>query len=105
MQCTPRSARALALVGLCGVCLAAIEPLLPSPFAPRINVRWNGDIGVDDRQQLESRFRLVRPAQTEGTTWRYDLADVSHGNIAALIAHPAVSDTHEIDRELAAVTP
>jgi len=93
------------LVGLAGLCLAAVEPLLPSPFAPRVNVRWNSDLGAQDRQRLESRFGLVRPTQTDGTTWRYDLVDTTHGNVAALVADPAVSDTHEIDRTLGEVAP
>jgi len=102
---TPPLIRALALLGSFGLGLAAVEPFLPSPHAPRINIRWDNDLGVADRQRLESTFGLVRPEPREGATWRYDLVDVTHENVAALVAHPAVSDTHEIDRTLGVVAP
>jgi hypothetical protein len=41
----------------------------------------------------------------EGRTWRYDLTDTSIENIRALVRHPAVDDTHEIDRSNGTVAP
>ena len=65
---------------------------------PRVNVRWSGGVAEDERLLLERRFGLESAQWREGTTWRYVLRDRSRENIAALVAHPAVDDTHDIDR-------
>jgi hypothetical protein len=65
---------------------------------PRVNVRWVDGVAEDERLSLERRFGLESAEWREGTTWRYVLRDRSRDNIAALIAHPAVDDTHDIDR-------
>jgi hypothetical protein len=65
---------------------------------PRVNVRWADGVAEDERGSLERRFGLESAEWREGTTWRYVLRDRSRENIAALIAHPAVDDTHDIDR-------
>ena len=49
----------------------------------------------DERLLLERRFGLESPQWREGATWRYVLRDRSRENIAALVAHPAVDDTHD----------
>jgi hypothetical protein len=53
------------------------------------------------RTQLERTFLLVNPVSHEGSTrtFRYDLLDTSRSNIEALVTHPAVEDTDEIDRQ------
>jgi hypothetical protein len=65
---------------------------------PRVNVRWADGVAENARLSLERRFGLESAQWREGTTWRYVLRDRSRENIAALVAHPAVDDTHDIDR-------
>ena len=50
------------------------------------------------RRELERRYRLTRPEAREGTTWAYYVADTSRANLRALVADPAVEDTHNINR-------
>ena len=97
--------RGVAVFGVALLGLVAAEPLLPSPFAPRIHVRWDEGVNTEDRQRLEAEFRLVQPEYLEGTTWGYDLIDPRPANVGALIAHPSVADTHEIDRARGVVAP
>jgi hypothetical protein len=68
-------------------------------LAPRVNVRWTPDLSTEQRAALERRFHLVSPAHVEGSTWTYDLSDPSPANVNALVDHPAVEDTHGIDRQ------
>ena len=56
--------------------------------------RWT----TGQRQQLEQRYSLSAPQQTEGRTFAYALTDVSGANVRALVLDPAVEDTHEINR-------
>jgi hypothetical protein len=65
---------------------------------PRINIRWADGLDADERRSLERRFTLEAGEPTEGTTWRYELHDQSRDNIRALIDHPAVVDTHDLDQ-------
>ena len=64
---------------------------------PRINVRWVDGLDADRRRGLEARFGLDAE-EGESSTWSYGLADQSGENIAALVQHPDVEDTHYIDR-------
>lgn len=77
----------------------------PSPYAPRVNVKWAGDLRAAERLYLERRFKLFEPARHEGQTWSYDLGDPSPERIRELIAHPAVADTHHINRSTGEVSP
>jgi hypothetical protein len=70
----------------------------PSPFAPRVHVRWAAGIPDDQRGELERRFSLVEGRQRDAETWEYDLLDVSPTSVQALIADPRVTDTHYLDR-------
>jgi hypothetical protein len=88
---------ALAAVGL-------VRLLVPPAVAPRINVRWADGVSDADRDRLESRLRLVAAEQREGTTWVYDLADPSWRGVRALVAEPAVADTHYVNRRLGIVS-
>jgi hypothetical protein len=83
----------LALAGAVGLRLG------PSAYAARVHVRWREDISVFDRVRLEREFKLREREQREGNTWAYDLSDPSRETVRALVAHPAVADTHYIDRE------
>jgi len=70
----------------------------PSPFAPRVHVRWAAEISDAQRTALERRFALIEGQPRENTTWEYDFSDVSPSAVRALIEDPAVADTHYIDR-------
>lgn len=103
---SPRSViRGVAVFGAVLLGVVATEPLLPSPYAPRIHVRWDARVTGEDRQRLEAEFGLLQPEYLEGTTWRYDFTDPRPAIVGALIAHPSVADTHEIDRARGVVVP
>lgn len=68
----------------------------PAPIP--VKVRWTGNVTAADRGLLESRFHLTNPDFDAGTTWRYRLDDASTANIRALVTHPAVEDTANLDR-------
>ena len=72
-------------------------PVQPPP-PPKINVRWIPGVDADRRRVLEERFRLVPREEVAPTTWQYALTDVSRANISALVQHPDVEDTNNIDR-------
>lgn len=78
--------------------VAVVWAFAPPVIAPRVNVRWAPDVSDTARISLEQRFSLVAGEQSGPATWAYDLPDLSRANIEALVAHPAVDDTHDIDR-------
>ena len=43
-------------------------------------------------------MKLLEGERLEGTTWAYDLADPSPQAIGAIVAHPSVADTGNINR-------
>ena len=76
-------------------------PLAPPPAPPpppTINLRWVAGLDADRRRGLEARFGLDAGNEVAPGTWRYALADESRANITALVRHPDVEDTHNIDR-------
>jgi hypothetical protein len=75
---------------------------LPS-VAPRVNIRWADRVGDQERATLEQQFRLRAGERREGSTWAYDLRDPSWSAVRALVAHPAVADTHYINRRFGIV--
>jgi hypothetical protein len=97
--------RALAAASIVMLVAAATVRLsAPSPFAPRVHVRWSGDVSTAQRAALERRFSLARGSHREATTWEYDLVDVDPSTVLALVADPAVADTHYLDRGSGEVT-
>ena len=88
------------------VALVALWPDHPPPAPPPdvINVRWAE--GVDDatRTALEERFSLAEMDRSPDPNTRvYQIADISVGNVQAIVRDPAVEDTHHIDRSTFAV--
>ena len=73
-------------------------PPAPPPPPPKINVRWADGLEAERRRGLEAHFGLEAGNEGESTTWSYALADASRENITALVRHPDVADTHNIDR-------
>jgi hypothetical protein len=94
-----------AAVGLAVASAVVLWLALPLPAAS-VNVRWQESVADAERSALESRFHLTRgrpvpsPVEgpVEGRTWQYELVDYSRDNIRALVEHPAVEDTHRLDR-------
>ena len=92
-----RRAAALALLVL-GVLMTASPSVLDGHRAKYVHVRWRPEVGANTRAGLESRFSL-REQRHEGQSFGYDLLDDSTSNIRALLQHPAVEDTHDLDRQ------
>ncbi len=89
----------LAAVSLLVAAAAGAMRFLVSPaIAPRINVRWAPGVSDEARAGAERTLHLLDGELREGRTWAYDLGDISRANVRALVAHPAVEDTHYIDR-------
>lgn len=86
-----------------GALLAGAHPLLDGDQAKYVHVRWSPDVTPDARRRLEGMFSL-RAQQGDGQSFGYDLLDDSAGNIRALVEHPAVDDTHALDRARFAVS-
>jgi hypothetical protein len=63
-----------------------------------IHVRWKSGTSDAERVALEQRFHLTDGVVTEGTTRAYLLADLSTDNIRALVQHPSVDDTADVNR-------
>ena len=103
----PRERRAivtLAVISLIVLAVAASAWRFVSPAVePRINVRWSPGVSEDARLAVERELTLLRGEVKEGRTWAYDLGDISRTNVRALVAHPAVEDTHYINRSAGTV--
>jgi hypothetical protein len=82
--------------------LILLSTAAPAP-APRINVRWAASLPDEGRRELERRFGLVTAEHQDGRTWTYEAADASPETMRTLIAHPAVEDTHGVDRRTGAI--
>jgi hypothetical protein len=86
---------------ICAVAALSLSLAARVASGPRgalVHVRWAASVDASARQKLEARFRLADGEHLEGSTWRYDLVDPSPDTIRALVRHPAVADTHHIDR-------
>ena len=67
-------------------------------FGPVIDVRWVENLGDARRTALEHALRLYRAEHREGSTWRYQVPDVSPDRLRAFVAHDMVADTGGFDR-------
>ena len=70
-----------------------------------MNVRWASQVSDTERTELERRFSLSHGELREGTTRHYELFDSSRSNIAAIVEHPAIADTSNIDRDAKRLKP
>jgi hypothetical protein len=69
---------------------------------PRVHVRWADSVTPEARTTLEQRYSLHdgRIADDEASgIWRYQLGDLSTGNVRALLQDPAVVDTAYLNRD------
>ena len=96
--------RALTL-GLLAITLPFAARGLYGPRGALVNVRWQPSVEVAERQRLETRWQLVGGQEISPSTWRYDLTAPSEGRLRAIVAHAAVADTHNIDRERYTIAP
>src|SRR5688500_16385212 len=98
-----RHATSLVLI-LLAIALPVATRLFLGPPGAIVHVRWQPGLDATPRGNLERQFRLTQGVQLDGRTWRYNLADVSSDNIRAIVDHPAVEDTQDIDRPNYAIT-
>lgn len=97
-------ARALTL-GLLALSLPLAARGLYGPPGAWVHVRWQPSVDAAERQRLETRLLLADGREVEPSTWRYDLTAPSKSNIRAIVEHPAVTDTHHIDRQRYTIEP
>jgi hypothetical protein len=104
MMLAPRTViRRTAVAGqfvLIGLCLA--WAVLERP-APLVNVRWREGLSATARRDAETRLYLEK-GEPVGEAWRYELASPRRTELAAIVAHPDVRDTHRIDQRTATIT-
>ena len=90
--------RALTL-GLLAIILSLAARGLYGPPGAMVNIRWQPSVDAAERQRLETEWQLVDGREVSPSTWRYDLTAPSEGRLRAIVGHPAVADTHDIDRQ------
>ena len=93
-----RLATAWAGIALCITAVAYIAVRSAAP-APSVHVRWSEDVDDRQREALETRFHLSHGEILDRRTWAYRIEDTTQANVAALVQHPGVEDTHKIDRQ------
>lgn len=82
----------------------------PAPRLTTVAVRWTAGLPEQERAALEQRFSLADGEpnsnySAEVNVWNYALNDPSQNNVRALVTHPAVVDTSDIDRRSFTVIP
>lgn len=65
--------------------------------APVINVSWREGLGAEERHRAEQQL-VLESGEPTGESWRYDLGWPVASNIAAIVRHPDVRDTHHLNR-------
>jgi hypothetical protein len=94
-----RIAAVLAAAFVVGAPVAALVLSSTLSRAPvPMHIRWKAGTNATDRVDLERRFHLLDGVYTERNTWAYHLADPSTDNIRAIVQHPAVEDTEDLNR-------
>jgi hypothetical protein len=101
---TRRSLRGISVAGQWALLVLCVAWVLCERPAPFVNVRWRDGLSVEARRQAEERLYLEAGELIDGA-WRYELASPRSADIAAIVGHPDVQDTHRIDRSLAAIAP
>ncbi|MBI3049431.1 MAG: hypothetical protein HYY76_14085 [Acidobacteria bacterium] len=94
--------RRLVVAGIVLLALAgAVHVTLRATYGERlayVHVRWAPSVDPATQEQVERAHGLRRVEFRERRTWGYYLTDTSTENIRDLVRHPAVDDTHHIDR-------
>ena len=86
-----------AFIAITVVAAGLLFLILPRGPVP-MHVRWAPGTTDAERAALEQRFQLLDGQVTEGRTRAYHLADTSTDNIRAIVQHPQVEDTSDINR-------
>lgn len=86
------AAAAIVLSALAAAYYFTVEP------AATVKVRWRDTVSEAQRTAHERRFLLTGPIAEEPRTFRYDLLDTRPANLQAIVEHPDVEDTAEIER-------
>ncbi len=64
-----------------------------------LHVRWAPDVDGNQRAQLEQQLHLDFGEAKGGTTWVYTLSNPTREAIRAIVRHPSVEDTADVDRQ------
>jgi hypothetical protein len=89
----------LLLATIAGATLAIIPRPVP------LNIRWAPQVSDSQRAELERQLTLSNGELREGTTRSYVLLDSSRTNIEAIVRHPSIEDTSNIDRATLRLLP
>lgn len=99
---TRHSLRKIAVAGQCLlIALCTAWALLESP-AWVVSITWREGLSAEARR-LAERELYVSEYLENGDAGQYELGSPRQADIAAIVAHPDVEDTHRIDRGRAAV--
>lgn len=70
--------------------------------APIVNINWREGLSPEERRRIERDLHLeFVEDDDEG---HYELGSPRQADIAAIVAHPDIDDTHRIDREHATLS-
>ena len=94
---TRASIHRISTAGQCALIVLGVTWALFERPAPYVNVRWRGGLSAEARRTAEIHLYLEN-GEPAGEAWRYELASPRPADIAAIIRHPDVQDTHRIDR-------
>ncbi len=72
--------------------------------APEIRILWQEGVVPTRRAEIERMFLLVNPRPFEDRL-KYDLLDTRATNLFAIVHHPDVRDTDNIDRQGFTIPP
>ena len=70
-------------------------PGAPPAARAVVEIQWQAGLGEDERTTIERQYGLL----DNRSKWEYALADVSTGNIQAIVQDPHIGDTGLIERE------
>ena len=100
----PLLIRAL-MMGLIAITLPLAARGLYGPPGGWVHIRWQPSVDAAARERLETAWQLVDGQEVSPATWRYDLTAPSERRLRAIVAHTAVADTHDIDRQRYTLAP
>lgn len=87
----------LLLLALGGVSFTALRAVW-GERAAYVNIRWHPDATPATRAAVARALGLHEVEYRGNRTWGYFLSDLSTGNARRIVRHPAIEDTHHIDR-------
>ena len=102
-RATRTSMQRISVAGQCVLIVLGLSWAIFERPAPFVNVRWRDGLSPDARREAEIALYLEN-GEPAGEAWRYELASPRTADIAAVIGHPAVRDTHRLDRPHAAIS-